>query len=137
MKLLMFHAEVFEYSASVQTLADAPALETAEDRVSQAVVVFMHAEPRDAERGAKLITKCAKNVKWLANKAGLKRVVLHSFDHLGEEKATPEDAHRLIEALVLRLRSNGYEVSSTPFGYSSRWSLSVPGAPIAKVFKAL
>lgn len=137
MKLLMFQAEHFEYSASVKTLADAPAAHTASDSVAQVVVVFIHVEPRDAEGGGKLVTKCAKNVKWMANKAGLKRIVLHSFDHLGEEKATPEDAHTLIEALISRLQSNGYEVSSTPFGYSSRWSLSVPGAPIAKVFKTL
>lgn len=133
----MFQASHFSFEPAVQVLPDTgpPPAPGVTDK--PAVVVYVHAEPNDAARASKLVTKAAKNVKWLANKGDIRCVVLHSFDHLSELKAAPEDAQSLIDRLKTRLESNGYEVMTTPFGYSCAWSLSVMGAPIAKVFKAL
>ena len=133
----MFQATQFAYEPAVAVLPDSGPPPGPGATETPCVGVYVHAEPDDAVQGSKLVTKAAKNVKWLANKTGLRCVVLHSFDHLSELKATPEEAHSLIDALRVRLEGNGYEVMTTPFGYSCAWSLSVMGEPIAKVFKAL
>ena len=78
-----------------------------------------------------------KHVKWLAGKRGFRRVVLHSFTHLGGENADPEFARGFIEELAERLRGTDYEVKTTPFGYFCEWELSVYGESLAKVWKAL
>ena len=147
MKLLMFHATRFEHAPHVNVLStltaddDVPAQRgrpgTGATFDEPSVVVFMHAEPDDLARGNKLVTRCAKNIKWLANKRALKTVVLHSFDHLSEDKAPPEEAAALIESVAERLRSAGYDVHGTAFGYSSSWTLGVHGDAIAKVFKSI
>jgi len=64
-------------------------------------------------------TKLVKNAKWLARKWGTTRIVLHSFTHLGEQKADPEDAKRLIDRVQKRLETAGYTVVRPPTAIST------------------
>ncbi len=136
MKLLMFQARRFRFKAFRKTLADADDRDVEED-LADVAVIFVHAEPEDEGRRSKVLTTTLKNTKWLANKRGLKRIVLHSFTHLSSSKAEPDFARTFLEDLAARLRSTGYEVWITPFGYTCEWDLSVHGESIAKVFKTL
>jgi hypothetical protein len=136
MKLLMFQAKRFWFRSFQRTLETAKEVEV-EEKVSDAAVIFIHAEAEDKAHQSKVLTKAVKNVKWLANKRGLKNVVLHSFTHLGGDTALPEFAQEFIEAAATRLRATGYEVWLTPFGYVCEWDLAVYGESLAKVFKAI
>jgi hypothetical protein len=136
MKLLMFQAKRFWWKSFSKTLEDAPDVDV-EETVTEAVVVFLHAEEQDQAEGNAPLTKVLKNVKWLANKRGLKNIVLHSFTHLSNSTASPEYAQRFLEAAAERLRGTGYRVWLTPFGYFCEWELAVYGESLAKVFKAL
>ena len=135
MKLLLFQAKQFSWKSFSKTLESAPDLDVAET-VQEVVVVFLHAELED-EAKPRLETKLVKNIKWLANKRQLKRVVLHSFTHLSSSTASPEFAQALLASLDQRLSETGYQVWQTPFGYFCEWELSVYGDSLAKVFKEL
>jgi hypothetical protein len=100
-------------------------------------VVFMHVEIKDAANRDEVFRKALKNIKWLANKRDFKRIVLHSFTHLGGENAAPDFAGSLITDLADRLRATGYQVWITPFGYFNEWNLSVYGESLGKVWKEL
>jgi transcriptional regulator of aromatic amino acid metabolism len=132
----MFQARRFRFKTFLKTLADADDREVEED-LADVAVVFVHAEAEDETRRDKLFATTLKNTKWLANKRSLKRIVLHSFTHLSSSKAEPDFARTFLEDLATRLRSTGYEVWVTPFGYTCEWDLSVYGESIAKVFKTL
>ncbi|MFN8454914.1 MAG: threonyl-tRNA synthetase editing domain-containing protein [Anaerolineae bacterium] len=106
------------------------------ETVTEAVVVFLHAEAEDEVQPG-LETKVVKNIKWLANKRGLKHIVLHSFTHLSGSTASAEFAHTLLDNLTQRLQNTGYQVWQTPFGYFCEWDLSVYGDSLAKVFKEM
>jgi hypothetical protein len=134
MRLLMFLAKRFWWKSYSKTLADVEDVEE-EATVADAAVVFMHVEARDAAVHDEVFRKALKNIKWLANKRELKRVVLHSFTHLGGENAEPEFAGAFITELADRLRATGYEVWVTPFGYFNEWDLSVYGESLGKVWK--
>ncbi len=136
MKLLMFQAKRFRYRTFAKTLEQVPDLDL-EEEISDAAVIFLQVEGRDEESLDSTFSKTLKNIKWLANKRELKKVVLHSFTHLGGETAAPEFAQAFLERLAERLRGSGYEVWITPFGYVCEWDLSVYGESLAKVFKAL
>jgi hypothetical protein len=135
LKLLLFQAKQFSWKSFSKTLESVPDLDVAE-MVQEAVVVFLHAELED-EAKPKLETKLAKNIKWLANKRELKRVVLHSFTHLSSSTSSPEFAQALLVNLDQRLSETGYQDWQTPFGYFCEWELSVYGDSLAKVFKEL
>ncbi len=98
------------------------------------MVTFVHAEAEDEERLAKVVTKALKNIKWLAGKFDSRRVVLHSFAHLGKSKAEPAFAQSLLYRIRDRLEAAGYEVLVTPFGYFNEFRIHVAGPSLAKVF---
>jgi len=136
MKLLMFLAKQFTFNPFEKTLPDAGD-GGGEVRVTDTVVVFVHAEPQDEADPAGLETKFVKNVKWIAGKRAFKNVVLHSFTHLAETSASPEFAETFLQNAATRLRNTGYQVTLTPFGWVCEWDLSVFGEGLAKVFKSL
>lgn len=136
MRLLMFMAQRFWWKSYSKTLENVEDVQ-AEDVVTDAAVIFMHVEARDAAARDDVFRKALKNIKWLANKRDLQRVVLHSFTHLGGENAEPKFAAALIIELAGRLRATGYEVWITPFGYFNEWELKVYGESLGKVWKEL
>jgi len=138
MKLLCFQAKRFRWKTHLKTLPDVPDREV-EEFVEEAVIVFFHGEASDEEpsRRASVLRQTLKHLKWLANKRGLKNIVLHSFAHLGGAGAPAEFTERLIEELAGRLRATGYSVWLTPFGYFCEWDLSVYGDSLAKVWKEI
>ena len=138
MKLLCFQAKRFRWKTHSKTLPEVPDQELERD-VEETIVVFVHAESSDAaaERSASVLRQSIKHIKWLANKRALKNVVLHSFTHLGGTTALPAFAESFINAAAERLRENGYQVWTTPFGYFCEWDLSVYGESLAKVWKEI
>jgi len=133
MKALLFLARSFRFEpfAAIIPAAESP---PPTQQVEEAVVAFIHCEEEDAEKRASVFSRTLKQIKWLAGKMGIRRVVLHSFTHLSTSKATPGFAEIFLEELAGRLRGTGYEVTLTPFGYSCSWDLSVYGETLAKVF---
>jgi hypothetical protein len=138
MKLLCFQARRFRWKTHAKTLARA-ADQAVDHEIAEAVVVFVQAEATDGaeERRASIARQSLKHIKWLANKRELKNIVLHSFTHLGGQTADPEFAESLIDTAAARLREAGYQVWTTPFGYSCEWELSVYGESLAKVWKEI
>lgn len=136
MKLLMFLAKQFTFRPFEKTLPDASD-SSGEVQVTDAAVIFVHAEPQDEIDPAGLETKFIKNVKWIAGKRGYKTIVLHSFTHLAEASASPAFAEAFLQSAAARLRNTGYPVVLTPFGWVCEWDLSVHGESLAKVFKSL
>jgi threonyl-tRNA synthetase editing subunit len=138
MKLLCFQAKRFRWKTHSKTLSEVSDQE-GERAVEETVVVFVHAEVSDAaeDRSASVLRQSIKHIKWLANKRSLKSIVLHSFTHLGGDTALPAFAESFITTAAERLRENGYEVWTTPFGYFCEWDLSVYGASLAKVWKEI
>ena len=134
MKMLLFLAREFAFRPHEKRLADVDDSDAAET-VRDTAVVFVHTEPGDLERRSKVVTRAAKNIKWLCGKVDWRRVVLHSFNHLAVQKSPPEDARTLLADIAERLRSVDYEVFETPFGYVCEWELSVIGPSLGKVFK--
>jgi hypothetical protein len=117
----------------MRSLDDAPEAQSA--AIEKAVVAFIHIEPQDVEGGNDQETKLVKNAKWLARKWITRKIVLHSFSHLGEEKAIPDAAHALLRCAQGRLENADYEVAQTPYGYFNDLVIRTPGHPLARVYK--
>jgi len=136
MRLLMFYTSQWWYHTAQKTLADVPDSE-GEGSLENAVVVFWHAEAEDEDRAQAVNKKFLKNVKWLAGKFETKNVVLHSFNHLGTSKSSPEFASKVLEEVRGRLEGVGYTVLCTPFGYFNEFKMHVAGDSLAKVYKEI
>ena len=135
MKLLMIFAKKFEYGPRIKVL-DSFSDVTNGDSIEDALVAFIHAEEEDEELADKVLKKLVKNLKWASKKNGVMRVVLHSFAHLSESKATPEFTKELFDKAEEKMKNANYEVKQTPFGYFLDLNMNAPGYSLARVFKS-
>ena len=74
-------------------------------------------------------------IKWISRKNDTKNVVLHSFAHLSESKASPEFTKALFDRVETRLKNVEFEVAQTPFGYFLDLDVQAPGFSLARVFQ--
>ena len=133
MRLLFWYCDRFAWNPTLKTLPDAPDADPMAHE--KTVVVFIHIEPKDVADGSSAETKLVKNAKWLARKWETQQVILHSFTHLGEEKADPGEAKALIDRVQQRLETAGYTAVQTPYGYFNDLSMDAPGHPLARIYK--
>jgi hypothetical protein len=133
MKLLMLYTDRFAYRPAHKTLADQPDCDEPGE-ISDTVVGMIHAEAADEENAAGVEKKLVKNLKWGARKNDTQRIVLHTFSHLAETKASAEFTRALLDRAAERLRGAGYEVRQTPFGYFLDLDLQAPGRSTARIF---
>jgi hypothetical protein len=137
-RLLSFLARRFAWQPHERTLEGGDAAPPAGEAL-ECVVVFVHAEARDAEpeRWKSTLDHARKHVEWLARKRAARAVVLHSFAHLGGTGGDAQDGQRWIEELGAKLAARGFSVQRTPFGWTNAWQLDAHGEAIAKVWKEL
>jgi len=135
MKLLLIYADSFSYRTTMKTVESEPDLDE-ERRIDGALVGFIHLEGSDEDDPTGIETKLVKVLKWAARKNGTDRIVLHSFAHLAESKASPEFARSILNGAQKRLIDSGYEATQTPFGYFLDLQVSAPGRPSARIFKS-
>jgi hypothetical protein len=133
MKLLMLYTDRFAYNPASKTLDEEPDC-TEPGEITATVVGLIHAEAVDEEDAARVEKKLVKNLKWGARKNETQRIVLHTFSHLAETKASAEFTKALLERAADRLRGSGYEVWQTPFGYFLDLDLQAPGRSTARIF---
>jgi len=135
MKLLMIYSTEFAYKTNVKNLESIETLD--EDKEFKDILVaFIHSENDDMDNAGKIETKLIKNIKWAAKKNNTNRILLHSFAHLSESKATPEFTQELLQGAYNRLSTSGNEVYQTPFGYFLDLNFQAPGVSVARIFKS-
>ena len=130
----MFYTHEFWFKTFQKTLPEVPDLDV-QRKVEGAAVVFYQCEIEDEDNLKSVLAKAVKNIKWLARKFNTQKVVLHSFSHLSNSKASPDFTDILMTQVKDKLLNVGYELYETPFGYLNEWKMHVAGDSLAKVFK--
>ena len=136
MKLLMIYVKKFSYKPTIKTLEGFE--EHTENKIFEnALVGFIQAEEHDTEKEILKVEKnLVKNLKWGARKNETNFVVLHSFAHLSESKASPEYTKQVFDLAEKRLQNANYEAAQTPFGYFLDLDIQAPGFSQARMFKS-
>jgi hypothetical protein len=132
----MFNTKTFWYKTYRKTIKRIKDIQM-EQQINDSLIIFVNVEKEDEENYQKIIRKSTKNISWLAKKTGRKSIVLHSFAHLSNSKASIDFAHALLKGISERLEALGYLVITTPFGYFLEFKLHVKGESLAKVWKSL
>jgi len=136
MKVLFIYSREFSYNPTEKTVDFADEVKE-NGQFKEIQTAFVQVEEKDEEEETKVAKKLLKNLKWVANKNQTKKILLHSFAHLSESKASPEFTQEFLNNLENRLSNSGYEVSQTPFGYFLDLNINAPGFSLARVFKSL
>ncbi len=118
-------------------------LESAEDIVdgktfTDSILAFIQVEENDEEYDVKSREKKLVNhLKWTARKNDCKKIILHSFAHLSESKASVEFTKQLFEMAEKRLQNAEFETVQTPFGYFLDLQIKAPGYSLARIWASL
>lgn len=135
MKVLFIYCKNFGYTPTVKTVESIPDYENVAEYYENVQTAFIQVEEKDVEKSNEVEKKLVKNLKWICGKNQVKKVVLHSFAHLSENKAEPGFTMQFFNSVEERMKNAGYEVHQTPFGYFLDLHIDAPGFSLARVFK--
>ncbi len=137
MKVLVMFMEEFAYQPAEKNLEHVG--DVSEGRVfNDCIVAFVQVEESDEEYDVKSREKKLVNhLKWTARKNNCKNVILHSFAHLSESKASVEFTKELFDLAEKRLQNAEFTTAQTPFGYFLDLNIKAPGFSLARIWASL
>jgi hypothetical protein len=137
MKVLVIYASEFGYQPAEKNLESAEYIN--EGAIfKDAIVAFIQVEESDETNDVKSREKKLVNhLKWTARKNNCNNIVLHSFAHLSESKASVEFTKEIFDQTEIRLQNGGYKTAQTPFGYFLDLDIKAPGFSLARIWATL
>ena len=137
MKVLVMYVNEFSYTSAQKNLKEAEDVKTGAS-YKDAIVAFIQVEESDEANDVKSREKKLVNhLKWTSRKNNCKRVVLHSFAHLSESKASIEFTKAVFDQAEIRLKNADFETAQTPFGYFLDLKIDAPGFSLARIWATL
>ena len=137
MKVLVMYVEEFGYSPQIKNLESVEEI-TEGANFTDSILAFIQVEESDEENDLKSREKKLVNhLKWTARKNNCKKVILHSFAHLSESKASVEFTKELFDLSEKRLQNADFETAQTPFGYFLDLQIKAPGYSLARIWASL
>ena len=137
MKVLTLFVDEFSYFPQQKNLENAEEILEG-SQFSKAILSFVQVEQSDEENDVKSREKKLVNhLKWVARKNETNSIILHSFAHLSESKASTEFTKVVFNEAEKRLQNAGYSVSQTPFGYFLDLNIKAPGFSLARIWASL
>ena len=137
MKVLVMYADEFGYTPAQKNLQAAEEI-TEGAKFTDSILAFIQVEESDEE---KTVTsrekKLVNHLKWTARKNDCKKVILHSFAHLAESKASIEFTKELFDQAEKRLQNAEFTTAQTPFGYFLDLEIKAPGYSLARIWATL
>ncbi len=137
MKVLVMYVDEFGYSPAIKNLESAEEV-TEGKKYTDSIVAFIQVEESDEE---KTVTsrekKLVNHLKWTARKNNCKKVILHSFAHLSDSKASVEFTKELFDQAEKRLQNAEFITAQTPFGYFLDLEIKAPGYSLARIWATL
>ena len=137
MKVLVIYVNEFGYKPAQRNL------DMVEEIVEGAtfknsILAFIQVEESDEEKDIKSREKKLVNhLKWTARKYSCKSIILHSFAHLSESKASLEFTKELFDLAEKRLQNADFTTAQTPFGYFLDLDIKAPGFSLARIWATL
>jgi hypothetical protein len=137
MKVLVMYVDRFAYTPSEKNLEEAEEVSEGAE-FNDAIVAFIQVEESDEDKDVKSREKKLVNhLKWTSRKNDCMRIILHSFAHLSESKASVAFTRELFNRAEKRLQNADFETAQTPFGYFLNLDIKAPGFSLARIWASL
>ena len=137
MKVLVMYVDKFSYQPAIKTIETEPDV-TEGASFSNSILAFIQVEKDDEQNDtASREKKLVNHLKWTARKNKCNRIILHSFAHLAESKASIDFTREIFNLAEKRLINAGFSTTQTPFGYFLDLEIKAPGYSLARIWAAL
>lgn len=137
MKVLVMYTTHFGYEPKVKNVESVPDV-TMGMQFNDCLVAFIQVEESDEEKTVlSREKKLVNHLKWTLRKNNCQKIILHSFAHLSESKATLEFTKEIFDQAQIRLENADIETAQTPFGYFLDLDIKAPGFSLARIWSSL
>ncbi len=139
MRLLLIHADRFEYEAREKAVKEPEPLDESHKRgaLENGLVVFSTVEKNDEQDPEQIATKAASSVEEVLGWLKTKKVMVYPYAHLSTTLASREPAISILKALEDKLAQKGYEVTRSPFGWYKSFAITAKGHPLSELSRTV
>lgn len=137
-QLLFIHSDYIEYEVKSKTRV-AEEIESArkQERIEEALVVFIAVEREDEKNVRYIVEKAAEEALSIFEQVNAERIVLYPYAHLSSELASPGTSIEILRELETDLFSSGVEVTRAPFGWYKSFTLRCKGHPLSELSRKI
>jgi len=138
-KILLIHADEFNYEAKQKALKKAEELKEDERSytTSEVLVVFCAVEKVDEKNLEQVLKKTSDSIEEVAKKVKVENVVIYPYAHLSSDLASPDNAIKLLNQLCTVLAEKKFKVKLAPFGWYKSFKLSCKGHPLSELSRTI
>ncbi|TMI57351.1 threonine--tRNA ligase [Candidatus Bathyarchaeota archaeon] len=139
MRLLLVHADRFEYEAREKAVKEPEPLDESHKRgaLENGLVVFSTVEKNDEQEPEQIATNAASSIEEVLRWLKTKKVMVYPYAHLSTNLASREPAISILKALEEKLTQKGYEVSRSPFGWYKSFTITAKGHPLSELSRTI
>ncbi len=139
MRLLLIHADRFEYEAREKAVKEPEPLDESHKRgaLENGLVVFSTVEKNDEQDPEQIATNAASSVEEVLGWLKTKKVMVYPYAHLSTTLASREPAISILKGLEDKLAQKGYEVARSPFGWYKSFTISAKGHPLSELSRTI
>lgn len=139
MRLLLIHADRFEYEAKQKAVKEPEPLDVSMKRgaLEDGLVAFCTVEKIDEEAPEKVVENAASSIDEVLGWLKTKRVMVYPYAHLSTNLASRDPAIKMLRGLEENLASKGYEVSRSPFGWYKSFTITCKGHPLSELSRTI
>jgi threonyl-tRNA synthetase len=139
MRLLLVHADRFEYEAREKAVKEPEPLDDSHKKggLENGLVVFSTVEKSDEQEPEQIATNAASSIEEVLGWLKTKKVMVYPYAHLSTSLASREPAISILKALEEKLSQKGYEVSRSPFGWYKSFTITAKGHPLSELSRTI
>ncbi len=139
MRLLLVHADRFEYEAREKAVKEPEPLDESHKRgaLENGLVVFSTVEKNDEQEPDQIAANAASSIEEVLGWLKTKKVMVYPYAHLSTSLASREPAISILKALEEKLAQKGYEVSRSPFGWYKSFTITAKGHPLSELSRTI
>jgi threonyl-tRNA synthetase len=139
MRLLLVHADRFEYEAREKAVKEPEPLDESHKKgaLENGLVVFSTVEKNDEQEPEQIASNAASSIEEVLGWLKTKKVMVYPYAHLSTSLASREPAISILKALEEKLAGKGYEVSRSPFGWYKSFTITAKGHPLSELSRTI
>ena len=142
MRVLMLHADEFEYNVTDKTSAVGKGHELDKElqqgSAGDSLVVFCSAEKGDEKGIASVAGQVSKIASEHARRIKSPTIVVYPYAHLSSNLASPRIATQLLDKIYETLKKeNDLEIKRSPFGYYKAFKIKCKGHPLSELAQTI
>ncbi len=136
MKVIYLHADYIRYKPVKKAIEEADEVKEGEKEIKECLVCFVTVERSDEKAKKKIVEKFLENLREVASRLKVSRIVIYPYAHLSKELANPIDAKEILQGIFEEC-SKEFECYKAPFGWYKEFEIRVKGHPLAEALRII